>query len=169
MANGQRVSDMVSTNSMYTSPMEGLGNLVSGTSSNQLAYDFMLDKLGMTPDAFDALGGTEQEGILSSMRELGFTGDTGMGGDWLGIEGLDMNALAGAGQAVMGGIGIYDKITGMGQQKELFDKKIRGIDQAYDINEDIRQADKASKLAFSGATQSAFNKKDPSKGLGSIG
>jgi len=166
---GEKISDKVSTSSMYTSPMEGLGNVFGGTSSNQPAYDFMLDKLGMTPDVFDALGGSEQAGVLSSIRELGFEGDTSMGGDWFGVEGLDMGAVVGGAQAVSGGLDMYSKIKGIGQQQDIFDRQKQLLDQKIAMNKYIRESDIASKKAFSGATKSAFKKEEPITGLGTVG
>lgn len=163
---GQTANSMVSTNSLYKSPLnDGLGGLISGRSNNQDVFDFMQTNYGASPDYFYSLSAQDQADMLSNMQTDGFQGDISMGGDWLGINGLDMNAIVGGGQALMAGLDIYNTFKGMGQQEDLFNAKM----DAYATNkrniQEDRTHDKNVKTNFAKDSRDVLSSVKP-KGLG---
>ncbi len=147
---------------------EPLNNAISGISDNIDIYTALADKLDISRELFDTFDPAKQAETLASLRKVAPDLDTTMSGDWLGIDGLNMNSIT-QGLGVMGDLyGTYRSIVGAGQEDELFDKKNELLDQQIANNQYTMDSDKASKKAMSGATTMAFKKEDPN-GLGTVG
>lgn len=161
-ATPKKVADATSANT--PSPYkQGLNNLASGLSNNQPIYDAFQDfNSDWNRDYIDGLDANAYADAASQLRKSGVDIDTGMTGDWLGVDGLDMKSLSEGLGIVSGAYGLYNNIVGAQNSQEAHDKQMEITDQQIFANKTAMDEHTGSRNAFADATRAQA-------GLGTVG